>query len=384
MSFWEGMEIPETDEMVPTRSTRDPEELRARLQDWIVTMLPAEAVPEVSEVRIPDSNGMSSETIMFDAVWSDAHGRAGHDLVARVAPDMSDVPVFPTYDLGAQFDVMRLVERNSDVPVPHTLWIEQGDEALGAPFFVMERVEGRVPPDVLPYNMESWLLDADISDQQALQAVAVEILAKLHSIDLSGEDTSFLVPDGPGDTALRRHFAAERGYYEWVSGPTRIPVIEDAFEWLEQRWPADEGDTVLCWGDARIGNMIFDGFSPVAVLDWEMASLGPRGIDLGWMSFLHTFFEFIAHQFEMPGMPGFMRIGDLAAAYERLTGVAVTDLQWYEVYAALRHASVMARIHARRVHFGEAEWPDDPDGIVMHAPVLREMLDGSYWASARE
>ena len=47
-------------------------------------------------------------------------------------------------------------------------------------------------------------------------------------------------------------------------------------------------------GDARIGNVLYEGFTPVAVLDWEMAALGPRGLDLGWLVFLHAFFQMIA------------------------------------------------------------------------------------------
>lgn len=365
-------------EMPLTRSSRDPDQLRERLFVWLHSVLPEDAEPEVSAVSVPANNGMSSETLLFDASWTEGGQRVSAELVARVAPDLSDVPIFPTYDLELQFEVIRLVGAHSHVPVPRVLWLEPGEQALGAPFFVMERVEGRVPPDVMPYNMDSWLLEADLADQMELQQRSVRVLADLHSIDLEGVDISFLELDVPGDTPLRRHFEHQREYYEWMRGDRHFPVIEDAFAWLEERWPEDEGDTVICWGDARIGNIIFDGFTPVAILDWEMATVGPRGIDLGWMAFLHTFFEHVAQQFEMEGMPHFLRLDDLATTYEALTGVEVADLDWYEVYAALRHAIVMARIHARRVYFGEAEWPENLDEAVMHGQVLRRMVEGSY------
>jgi aminoglycoside phosphotransferase (APT) family kinase protein len=276
--------------------------------------------------------------------------------------------------------VIELVAAHSDVPVPRALWLETAPEHLGAEFFVMERVHGRVPPDVMPYNMGSWLLDASLDEQRTLQDASVAVLAAIHAIDPASVDSAFLEIDAPGDTPLRRHVAHWRAYYDWVRGDQRHPLIEDAFAWLEANWPADEGDTVISWGDARIGNMMYDGFTPAAVLDWEMASLAPRGVDLGWMVFLHSFFEFVAQQMELDGMPHFLRSDEVVATYEQCSGVTVPDMAWYEVYAALRHGIVMARVHARQVHFGEAEWPDDPDDAILHRPVIEQMLDGSYWA----
>jgi len=111
-----------------------------------------------------------------------------------------------------------------------------------------------------------------------------------------------------------------------------------------------------------------------------MASLGPREMDLGWFVFLHVFFEDLAHQFNLPGLPDFLRPADVTATYEQASGHRVRDLQFYECYAALRHATIMTRTHARRVHFGEAEWPADVDEPIMHRGVLDRMLSGSWWA----
>ncbi len=66
--------------------------------------------------------------------------------------------------------------------------------------------------------------------------------------------------------------------------------------------------------------MMFRDFEPVAVLDWEMAAVGPREIDIGWMVYLHRFLDDIALQAGLPGMPHFMRLDDVARAYERHAG----------------------------------------------------------------
>ncbi|RZK94403.1 MAG: phosphotransferase family protein, partial [Rhodococcus sp. (in: high G+C Gram-positive bacteria)] len=140
---------------------------------------------------------------------------------------------------------------------------------------------------------------------------------------------------------------------------------------------------VFCWGDARIGNMMFEDFRPVAVLDWEMAALGPRELDLGWMTYLHRFFEDIAAAAGLDGMPDFLRLDDLAALYEQLTGHTPRDLEYYTAYAALRQATIMLRIQERAIHFGQAVAPEDPDDMIMHRASLEAMLDGTYWEKIR-
>jgi aminoglycoside phosphotransferase (APT) family kinase protein len=83
-------------------------------------------------------------------------------------------------------------------------WVETDPDVLGGAFFVMDRVEGRVPPDVLPYTMEGFVLDLTDGQRRRLQDSTVDALAEIHGVPL-GEHTAFLEYDQPGDTALRRH-----------------------------------------------------------------------------------------------------------------------------------------------------------------------------------
>ena len=371
-------DAPSPEEM--KRSTRDPEALSRALQTWLEGRLPTGASPEISDVRSPSANGMSSETLLFDARWNEQGEPRSGDFVARIEPDLDDCPVFPVYDLKAQFDLLGLVGERSEVPVPGVRWLELDAAPLGAPFFVMDRVEGRVPPDVMPYTFGSWLTEATPAERRQLQDASVGVLADLHAIDASSPDLAFLEFDLPGDTPLRRHFENQRHYYDWTRGERRHLVLEQTFAWLESHWPEAEDETVVSWGDSRIGNVLYAGFEPAAVLDWEMAALGPRGLDLGWMTFLHCFFDEIARGMGKPGLPDFMRPDEVAAAYQEASGHAVPDFAWYQVYAALRHGIVMTRVHARRVHFGEGEWPEDVDSVIFHRATLDKMLDGSWWA----
>lgn len=354
------------------RTERDPAMIRAGLERWLATRWPGSAV---TDLDVPSANGMSSETVLFTATAPDEPG--GRRLVARVAPEATAVPVFPAYDLARQARVMTDARRWAPtVPIPEVVLEEPDPSWLGTPFFVMERFDGRVPPDVMPYTFESWVLDATDAERDQLRRASVELLADLHGITDASARFAYLDVDRPGATAMRRQLADQAAYYDWAREGMRVPIIERTFAWLEAHHPADEGEPVMCWGDSRIGNILYepDGFEPVAVLDWEMAVLAPAEVDLSWFAYLHTFFQDIAEVFELPGLPGFLRAEDCVADYEARSGRVVRNLDWFTTYAALRYAIVSIRTTMRRAHFGEAEMPEDPDDVVMHRDGLERLL----------
>ncbi len=360
----------------PRTSTREPEELGRRLAAWLDTELPG---AKVTNISVPGSNGMSSETLLFDIEHPDAPIRA---CALRLAADPAAYTVFPTYDMPRQHRVMSLVAAHTDLPVPRVQWLEEDPGPLGAPFFVMARAEGRVPPDVMPYTYEgNWLHSATDAQRAALQESSIALLARLHD-QFPPEEARFLLPEGDG-SPLRRHVESQRAYYDWVvAGKPRSPLLERAFARLEELWPDDEGGpAVLNWGDARIGNVIYqsDGFEPVAVLDWEMAACAPREVDLGWTVYQHCFFQDLTVSFGQPGLPGFLRREDIERRYAELTEHTPRDMEFHTLYAALRHGIVMLRIAYRQAHFGEVAIPADPDSLILHHASLTAMVQGTYW-----
>ena len=349
----------------------------ALLAAWLATQLPDGAEPRVTLHSGIDANGMSSETLVFDATWTEDGVERTDKYVARVAPDRAEVPVFPDYALQHQYDAMRIVGERTDVPVPVVGFTEPTGDVLGTPFFLMDRIEGVVPPDVPPYNWgDNWLADASHEQQRRLQDGTVAAIAGLHAIPDAAARFSFLDRPGDGATPLARNLAWVRGWYEWAVpdlGPS--PLAERLLSWLGSNLPDTTGaDTVLCWGDARIGNVLYRDFEAVGVLDWELAALGPREMDLSWLVFAHLVFESITEVFEMEGMPHFLREEDVVATYTDLTGVPVGDLRWYHLYNAVQWCVVFMRTGARQVHFGEIERPDDVETLFHHKALVERLL----------
>ncbi len=357
-------------------STRDPDELRSSIEAWLRRDDPDACV---TSLEMPEKTGISSLTVMLDV----AHGTGSTErLVARVVPDSSAVPVFPNYDLEKQYLVLEHLGRNSPVPVPRVHSLVTDLSVLGVPFFTMDRVEGEIPPDVMPYPFGSFVTEASRSEQRRMQESAIAVLAEVHRVQVPESLRARLEFNNGGKTALRRHFAEQRAYYEWCTADgVRSSVLEACLDWLEDNWPAEQAeDDLLSWGDARIGNMIFKDFSPVAILDFEMVGLAPREVDLGWMVYLHRWFDDIASSLGVAPMSHFMRVPDSVATYESSSGHQVRDFRWYLLYAALRHGIIMFRVSRRPIAFGQAEMPADPNDLIMHKVTLEKMISGEYWA----
>lgn len=366
------------------RSSRDTSTVPALLSEWLSTVLPGGTKPEITVESGIDSNGMSSETIILTGRWPESvgPGEVVQKWVARVAPTEQDIPVFASYRLDHQFEVMRLAGELTDVPVPPVRWLENTGDVLGAPFFLMDCIDGVVPPDVMPYTFgNNWFADATPEQQRELQDATVEVIAKLHSIPNADKTFDFLAnADPPGDTALRRHFGWLKDWYEFcVPGIGRSELVERALTWLEENFPADVAATesVLVWGDSRIGNVLYQDFRPVAVLDWEMATVGPREFDVAWIIFAHNVFQELCGLAGMPGLPDVLREDDVRAAYAKHTGVEVGDLRWFYIYSGVVWCCVFMRTGFRRVHFGEMEQPDDIETLFYHKSLLEKLLEGN-------
>jgi aminoglycoside phosphotransferase (APT) family kinase protein len=368
----------ETDVGRLQRSGRDVSTIPALLSTWLETQIGT--APEVTVESGVDSNGMSSETIILTGRWTHDGKPVQQKWVARVAPTLEDVPVFSSYRMDHQFELIRLVGEITDVPVPRVRWIEPTGDVLGSPFFLMDHVEGIVPPDVMPYTFgDNWFADAPADRQRLLQDSTVEVLAKLHAIPDAAETFGFLTEvDPPGDTPLRRHFNWLRQWYEYAVPDIGISTtVEQALTWLEDNFPTDvaAAEPVLAWGDSRIGNVLYEDFRPVAVLDWEMATVGPRELDVAWIIFAHMVFQELAGLAGLPGLPEVMREEDVRATYQRLTGVELGDLRWFYVYSGVIWCVVFMRTGARRVHFGEMERPDDVESLFYHGGLLKRLME---------
>ena len=177
-------------------------------------------------------------------------------------------------DRGLEFRVLRAAAQ-AGVPVPRVHWVCSDASVLGAPFFLMDRLEGETLPRRLLRNPEY------AATRVGLASALGAILARIHAIDTSRPELAGLASAGAGvGSALqetrRIAEAAERLAVE------PHPVLDLAARWLEARAP-EPRRRVLVHGDYRVGNVMFDATGVRAILDWELTHLGDPLEDLGWL-----------------------------------------------------------------------------------------------------
>lgn len=327
---------------MPAQSHYDPEELRARLQDWFAAKLPRAEGLRLGEISAPGLTGFSSETMLVDGAWTEDGAPRTERWVIRSRP--TEHPVFPEYDLHAQFRCMQAVAAFSDVPVPRVRWWEPDPATIGEPFYVMDRVEGEVPSDNPPYTVMGFVADASPEQQRAMYDAEIALLAKLHAIDWRKAGLGFLDRPEFGPTGFAQQLGYYRHFLAWAGQGRPQPTIEAAFAYLESHVPEGRDEVVLNWGDARPSNILVRDFVPVAVLDWEMATLGPPECDVAWFVYLN---RFLSEGVGAPPLPGFRDGAETAALYEELSGRRLGDLHYYQVWAGLRFCVIFLRIIQR-------------------------------------
>jgi aminoglycoside phosphotransferase (APT) family kinase protein len=340
---------------------RDLELTRAQLRDWLAKQLSGAREVRIGELKGPSATGFSSDTLMFDAEWT-AGGPQRARLVARLQP--TGFTVFPTYDIAMQYRVMKALG-DTDVPVPRMRWLEEDPGILGVPFLVMDRVDGRVPTDNPPYHTAGWIPELAPEERTALWWSGLDAMARVHRLDwktlgpaagvISMDRSRWSLrgskPDRPlevdrlaemeGDASpLAQQLGEYDAYVNWGMDRRRHPLIERAQRWLRARQPADE-PVGLCWGDARLGNQIFDGTRCVAVLDWEMVRLGDAVQDLAWWVALDRCFSEGLSVERLPGLPD--RHATIAR-WEAMVGRPARHFEYYEVLALYKFAAIMSRV----------------------------------------
>src|SRR5439155_11074752 len=262
-------------------------------------------------------------------------------LVARFAP--AEFRVFPEYDLAAQAKVMQCLAPTG-VPVPRVRWLEEDARVLGQAFYIMDAIAGELPSEVPPYHSTGFCFEATPARRARIWWSGLETLARIHKLDWRALGLELLGAPGPGTDPIDRQLAYWARYLEWtVRGRAPQPILAHALAWLREHRYAPR-HVALCWGDARLPNLIFRDDAVVGVLDWEMAFLGDPEADLGWWIFMDWA---TSEGYGFPRLAGFPGSEETIDRYAALTGAAVEHPLWQEVFAALRFGVIMARIAGR-------------------------------------
>ena len=253
------------------------------------------------------------------------------------------------HDMSREFRVISALG-DTAVPVPEALGLCTDRSVNDAPFYVMSFVEG-----VVPHDAEFATLIPD-AQRHAVSEAIVDVLAALHSVD----------PDsvGLGDLGRRENYVPRqlrRWARQWEASKQReIPEMESVRIRLQAAVPPQARSTIV-HGDFRLGNAIVDGGHIVAMLDWELCTLGDPLADVGYLM----------NSWMAPGEPvlwrsaasqagGFRTRDELLNRYATATGEDLSQIAYYQAFQSWRLAAILEGVYARYLHeaMGSAEGVD--------------------------
>jgi aminoglycoside phosphotransferase (APT) family kinase protein len=308
-------------------ANRDIERTRRGLGEWLTPRIPGATSVEVRSLTAPKANGGSSETYFAVLDVKSAGETRRQEYVLRFKP--FEPRMFFRENFDEQHKLLTFLAAESDVPVPAIHFYEPDASVLGAPFWLMEKVEGDVPPDNPPYTATGFVFDAPPERRRQVWLSGLEAATKVAKVDVARMPR--IVDLKPGESGLDenlRHWAAAM---EWACEGEPNPLLWKTIDWLWANKPP--GETGLSWGDCRIGNMIFRDWSCVAVLDWDTITLAGPQLDLAhWL----TMDAWLTDGQGLVHLPGIGTREETIAQWEALMGRPADHLAWHEVLACFR------------------------------------------------
>lgn len=257
-------------------------------------------------------------------------------MVLRKKPEGEVLP--SAHAVDREYRVMRALA-GTGLPVPPTVLYHAGDEVIGTPFYLMDRVEGRVFADNALPGMAP-------AERRAIYLAMAEAMARLHQVDWRAA--------GLGDFGKPGQFfqrQLRRWTQQWALSKTREnPAIDELIAWLGAHLP-DDDTTTLAHGDFKLNNLMFHPTEPrvVAVLDWELSTLGHPLADVAfntvpWRTLPTEFGGIRGLDLEALGIPVER---DYLAHYHRAAGRGEQAGPFHWAFAFMRWAVIFEGIAAR-------------------------------------
>lgn len=325
--------------------------LGSRLTRWLREGPAQMGGAEVVDLAAP-GGGASSDLVV-------ARLTDGRRLVVRLDPAE---PIYPDPDLGRQLRCTAAASATTAF-VPPPLWYEPDPGPLGRSFLVSTFVEGEAGT----YRFERAVGALGADEQRKVWDEALAVLAAVHATPIDGTGPEDRLPGAALDP-VERYLEYWDRYRAFVDDGRAYPALDAALGLLRSERPSAHAGEALVWGDARFGNILYDGLRPVAAVDFEFAHVGLPELDVAF--FVH--FDRISFEYFRPDerLAGF---GDLDATFDRYeasTSRTTTARGWYELLAATYSALAVTRVMQLRAAAGHV-----PEELVTGHPSMRALAD---------
>ncbi len=322
-------------------------EVQSRLRDWLEAKVDGWSNVRIRPMEVSLGSGFSAEIFFVDVDFDSAQGAQSRTLVVRRQPTNFEVVLGSS--LALQGNMIAALDRLQSTPVPEWVGMELDPSVLEMPFLVMGRVDGQSATQRPNYNSEGWLVDMTPEQRGICWKNAIEAYAQMSRIDWQKDGFGFLANSEWGEPGLDQYLGHIEAWYHGCRKDREMPYVDAAVRFIRDRQPVGTNINVL-WGDSTPANVMFapDG-SVNALIDWELAALGPSELDLAWWLYFDDLFS---RRFGAARLEGLPTRDESIAIWEAATGRKAEHLDYYDVVVALRMALVAIGAFDRQVGIG--------------------------------
>jgi aminoglycoside phosphotransferase (APT) family kinase protein len=227
--------------------------------------------------------------------------------------------------------------------------MELDPAVLGLPFLVMGRVEGHSATQNPNYNTVGWLFEMTPAQRRFSWTNAIEAFAVMNRIDWQRDGFAFMARPDWGQPGLDQYLGYIEAWHAACHQGRPMPFVEAALAFIREKMPQNTQVNIL-WGDSTPSNVMFAADGSVnALIDWELAAMGPSELDLAWWLYFDDLF---GRRFGVTRLEGLPTRDESVAIWEAAVGRKAEDLGYYDIVVALRMALVAVGAYDRLVAQG--------------------------------
>ena len=306
-------------------------------ETWLAQQLDADDL-RLEGWTSPKDTGYSNETNIFDAHFT-RHGQSQIlKLVQRLGP-ADGATMFKEYDLERQCRIMKYLNDHSSLPVPTVVGMAMEAER---PYYVMEFIDGEIPKDGhtadTAYTTDGFLFEATPEQRHQYFMSLVRSMAELHKVPVTDEFRNYFQRAEGDASHMQKEVDWWVDLYHWGKGGADVdyPQLDSHINEITNSVP-ELDDACLVWQDGRPANTIVQNYEVAAMLDWELATLGPGEQDLFFHFSMHAVRERQPGANQLQGLP---TEAEQIALYEEITGRKIRHEEFFRNWVRIRMAII--------------------------------------------
>jgi len=207
----------------------------------------------------------------------------------------------------------------------------------------MNYIKGEAPSDNPPYHLdpEGMMGRADSEKRRNVWIDWLFHLSNLHNLNLKDISLDDFCKENINENPVISDIEYYKNFLDWGMDGEPNNLCDDVIKWLEKNIPSDSNPNKLCWGDSRLGNILYQDYKATALLDWEMSSIGDPVSDLAWGFAVD---DASSLGLGIKKLEGSLDSNEAIDIWEENTNLSSKNYKFYRIFSLLKFSIIMIRV----------------------------------------